>query len=57
MIDVIVFQAAAVCRFGPQEAAGRHRVLQQVRRVPAIESQTQLHLLIPATHAERQEKV
>lgn len=52
-----VFQAAPVCRAGPPEAAGRHRVLQQIRRVPALQSQTQLHLLLPAAYAGRQKEV
>lgn len=40
-----------------QEAAGRPGVLQQIRRVPAIQSQTQLHLLLPAALAGLQEEV
>lgn len=51
------FQAAAVHGSGPQEAAGRHRVLQQIRRVPEIQSQTKLHLRLPAPHAGRQDEV
>lgn len=50
-------QAAAVYWSRPQEAAGRPGVLQQIRRVPAIEGQTQLHLRLPAAHAGLQEEV
>lgn len=50
-------QAAAVSWSGPQEAAGGHRVLQQICRVPAFQSQTQLHLCLPAPYAGCQDEV
>lgn len=53
----VVLQAAAVCWAGAPEAARRHRVLQQIRRVPEVKGQTQLHVRLPAPHAERQEEV
>lgn len=51
------FQAAVFCWARPQEAAGRPGVLQQICRGPALQSQTQLHLCLPAAHAGLQEEV
>lgn len=50
-------QAPAVLWSGPQEAAGGHRVFQQIRRVPALQSQTHVHLLLPPPNAECENEV
>lgn len=50
-------QATAVSWAGPQETVGGHWVFQQICRVPAFQSQTHLHLLLPPPNAECQNEV